>query len=66
VPSLATSTISLSPGSKMGSESDFHAAMRGSLRSTTVTLMWGFCFAMMAHVGPPYTFCCRQKENDAR
>lgn len=38
----------------MGSELDFQAAMRGSLRSTTVTLMCGFCFAMMAQVGPPY------------
>jgi len=46
-------TISSRPGSKMGSSSEFQAAMRSALMSTTVTRISGHLLAMTAMVGPP-------------
>ena len=37
----------------MGKDGDLQAAILGSLKSTTVTSMPGFCSAITAHVGPP-------------
>jgi hypothetical protein len=41
------------PGSKIGSEEEFQAAIRAALESTTTTLICGFFSAMIAHVGAP-------------
>lgn len=37
----------------MGNLSEFHCAIRCSLRSTTVTVMSGHLYAITLHVGPP-------------
>lgn len=53
MPSLATRTISYSPGSWIGRCLDCHRRVRSSFISTTVTLMSGLPYAITAAVGPP-------------
>jgi hypothetical protein len=56
VPSRATRTISLRPGSWMGGCCEFHLRIRPASLSTTVTLILGFWNAITAAVGPPGNF----------